>query len=101
MNMLRFFSPGSLACRAAAAAATAVPLRSSILGKASGRVLSTSAVKKQLLKTLLEDKEKEYGFARSNPRPKKPRSRGLTEIRGQYYFVQLTAHFLRLGGLLN
>jgi hypothetical protein len=64
-------SPGSLARRAAAAAAaTAVPLRSSILGKASGRVLSTSAMTKAPLKTLLQDKEKGYGLARSNPRPK-------------------------------
>jgi hypothetical protein len=48
MTMLVFFSPsGSLARRAAAA--TAVPLRSSIFGKASGRVLSTSATTKALL----------------------------------------------------
>lgn len=27
------------------------------------------------------------GFARSNPRPKKPRMKGVTEIRGPYYSV--------------
>ncbi|KAF3406341.1 Protein Heat-Stress-Associated 32 [Talaromyces pinophilus] len=34
---------------------------------------------------LLQDKENGMGFARSNPRPKKPRMKGVTEIRGPYY----------------
>ncbi|CAG8079925.1 unnamed protein product [Penicillium olsonii] len=36
--------------------------------------------------TLLEDTNG-FGFARSNPRPGKPRSKGVTEIRGPYYSV--------------
>ena len=36
---------------------------------------------------LLQDKENGFGFARSNPRPKKPRMKGVTEIRGPYYSV--------------
>ncbi|KAL1881753.1 hypothetical protein Plec18167_003352 [Paecilomyces lecythidis] len=36
---------------------------------------------------LLQDKENGFGFARSNPRPAKPRSKGVTEIRGPYYTV--------------
>ncbi|KAE8409938.1 coma-domain-containing protein [Aspergillus pseudonomiae] len=35
--------------------------------------------------TLLQDKKNGFGFARSNPRPPKPRSKGVTEIRGPYY----------------
>lgn len=37
--------------------------------------------------TLLQDKENGFGFARSNPRPIKPRRKGVTEIRGPYYSV--------------
>ncbi|OGM51131.1 fungal specific transcription factor domain protein [Aspergillus bombycis] len=37
--------------------------------------------------TLLQDKKHGFGFARSNPRPPKPRSKGVTEIRGPYYTV--------------
>ncbi|KAJ5680338.1 hypothetical protein N7536_011477 [Penicillium majusculum] len=37
--------------------------------------------------TLLQDKQNGFGFARSNPRPAKPRTRGVTEIRGPYYSV--------------
>ncbi|PLB34055.1 coma-domain-containing protein [Aspergillus candidus] len=37
--------------------------------------------------SLLQDKENGFGFARSNPRPPKPRSKGVTEIRGPYYSV--------------
>ena len=37
--------------------------------------------------TLLQDKQNGFGFARSNPRPVKPRSKGVTEIRGPYYTV--------------
>ncbi|KAL4969280.1 coma-domain-containing protein [Aspergillus stella-maris] len=36
---------------------------------------------------LLHDKAKGFGFARHNPRPKKPRTTGVTEIRGPYYTV--------------
>lgn len=38
--------------------------------------------------TLLQDKQNGFGFARSNPRPVKPRSKGVTEIRGPYYSVE-------------
>lgn len=38
--------------------------------------------------TLLQDKQNGFGFARSNPRPAKPRTRGVTEIRGPYYSVR-------------
>lgn len=38
--------------------------------------------------TLLQDKQNGFGFARSNPRPAKPRSKGVTEIRGPYYSVE-------------
>lgn len=37
--------------------------------------------------TLLQDKKNGFGFARSNPRPAKPRTKGVTEIRGPYYSV--------------
>jgi hypothetical protein len=37
--------------------------------------------------TLLKDIDNGFGFARSNPRPAKPRSKGVTEIRGPYYSV--------------
>ncbi|PWY72476.1 coma-domain-containing protein [Aspergillus sclerotioniger CBS 115572] len=37
--------------------------------------------------TLLQDKKSGFGFARSNPRPPKPRTKGVTEIRGPYYTV--------------
>lgn len=36
---------------------------------------------------LLEDKENGYGFVRHNSSPTKPRSTGVTEIRGPYYSV--------------
>lgn len=36
---------------------------------------------------LLEDKDKGFGFIRHNSRPPKPRSVGVTEIRGPYYSV--------------
>jgi len=36
-------------------------------------------------KILLEDKENGFGFIRHNERPPKPRSVGVTEIRGPYY----------------
>ena len=35
---------------------------------------------------LLQEKDG-FGFARSNPRPAKPRNTGVTEIRGPYYSV--------------
>ncbi|KAK2758632.1 hypothetical protein FQN54_003322 [Arachnomyces sp. PD_36] len=39
------------------------------------------------VKTLIDDKDNGFGFTRSNPRPQKPRKRGVTEIRGPYYSV--------------
>ncbi|KAI9804631.1 MAG: hypothetical protein M1833_006705 [Piccolia ochrophora] len=36
---------------------------------------------------LLQDEKNGYGFIRNNPRPPKPRERGVTEIRGPYYSV--------------
>lgn len=41
------------------------------------------------MSTLIEDKERGLGFARSNACPKKPRDKGVTEIRGPYYAVML------------
>lgn len=49
------------------------------------RSLSTTPPAQGL--TLLQDKQNGFGFARSNPRPSKPRSKGVTEIRGPYYSV--------------
>ncbi|RAH83865.1 coma-domain-containing protein [Aspergillus japonicus CBS 114.51] len=46
---------------------------------------SSSTTKKEI--TLLQDKKNGFGFARSNPRPPKPRTKGVTEIRGPYYTV--------------
>ncbi|KAL4883676.1 hypothetical protein BJY04DRAFT_226387 [Aspergillus karnatakaensis] len=49
--------------------------------------LSTTAPASKKVTTLLQDRTKGFGFARSNPRPKKPRTKGVTEIRGPYYTV--------------
>ncbi|OJJ99495.1 hypothetical protein ASPACDRAFT_120974 [Aspergillus aculeatus ATCC 16872] len=46
---------------------------------------SSTSAKKEI--TLLQDKKNGFGFARSNPRPPKPRTKGVTEIRGPYYTV--------------
>lgn len=51
------------------------------------RSLSTTAPAAQEANVLLQDKANGFGFARSNPRPKKPRTKGVTEIRGPYYTV--------------
>lgn len=51
--------------------------------------LNQTADSKQNPTILLQDKENGFGFARSNPRPKKPRMKGVTEIRGPYYSVLL------------
>lgn len=62
--------------------------RTSIAGTskiAASRSLSTTSPAQGL--TLLQDKNDGFGFARSNPRPAKPRSKGVTEIRGPYYSV--------------
>lgn len=48
------------------------------------RPLSTIHAKAQV-HTLLQDKDNGFGFIRSNPRTSKPRTRGVTEIRGPYY----------------
>ncbi|KAE8136040.1 hypothetical protein BDV38DRAFT_272320 [Aspergillus pseudotamarii] len=50
------------------------------------RYLSTTTPAQKNV-TLLQDKKNGFGFARSNPRPPKPRSKGVTEIRGPYYTV--------------
>ena len=42
--------------------------------------------------TLLQDKSNGFGFARNNPRSPKPRSSGVTEIRGPYYSVCLPVY---------
>jgi hypothetical protein len=44
--------------------------------------------------TLLQD-QNGFGFARSNPRQGKPRSTGVTEIRGPYYSVWTTLRTAR------
>jgi hypothetical protein len=49
---------------------------------------STTAPGSKKAAILLQDKANGFGFARSNPRPKKPRSQGVTEIRGPYYTVR-------------
>ncbi|KAI1209262.1 putative sulfonate biosynthesis enzyme [Annulohypoxylon truncatum] len=46
-----------------------------------------SPTPKSAAKILLEDADTGFGFARHNPVPAKPRSRGVTEIRGPYYTV--------------
>ena len=48
------------------------------------RSLSTSPVWSQV-QTLLQDEENGFGFIRHNPRTPKPRTKGVTEIRGPYY----------------
>lgn len=53
---------------------------------APAKAFSTTPVVQQDL-TLLQDKTNGFGFARNNPRPAKPRSSGVTEIRGPYYSV--------------
>ncbi|KAL4902549.1 hypothetical protein BDW74DRAFT_169452 [Aspergillus multicolor] len=49
--------------------------------------LSSTAPASKKAATLLQDNSNGFGFARSNPRPKKPRTKGVTEIRGPYYTV--------------
>lgn len=53
----------------------------------STALLAQSPDPKSSPSILLQDKENGFGFARSNPRPKKPRMKGVTEIRGPYYSV--------------
>ncbi|KIW71996.1 hypothetical protein PV04_00220 [Phialophora macrospora] len=48
------------------------------------RFLSANPVQNQV-QTLLQDKENGFGFIRNNPRTPKPRTKGVTEIRGPYY----------------
>lgn len=56
---------------------------------ATQQLFSTSSSnRKDTAGILLQDKENGFGFARSNPRPSKPRSKGVTEIRGPYYSVR-------------
>ncbi|GLB12421.1 hypothetical protein AtubIFM57258_010103 [Aspergillus tubingensis] len=56
-----------------------------VLTGASRALSSTPPSQKEV--TLLQDKKNGFGFARSNPRPPKPRTKGVTEIRGPYYTV--------------
>ncbi|EAW15135.1 phosphosulfolactate synthase [Aspergillus clavatus NRRL 1] len=60
-------------------------LRATTSAPLSRKFTASSALQKEL--TLLQDKKYGFGFARSNPRPPKPRSKGVTEIRGPYYTV--------------
>lgn len=53
-------------------------------GPMQTRALSASPLQRSPI--LLQD-QNGFGFARSNPRPEKPRSSGVTEIRGPYYSV--------------
>ncbi|TGZ80548.1 putative sulfonate biosynthesis enzyme [Ascodesmis nigricans] len=55
------------------------------LGGSNDPDISESATR--FATTLLEDADSGFGFVRSNPRDPKPRSRGVTEIRGPYYSV--------------
>jgi len=50
----------------------------------TARFLQTQT-QSQAQPTLLEDKSNGLGFVRSNPRSPKPRTKGVTEIRGPYY----------------
>lgn len=52
------------------------------LGTQSARRWASSSAQPS---TLIEDKENGFGFIRHNERPPKPRSVGVTEIRGPYY----------------
>jgi hypothetical protein len=60
-------------------ASTAIP-KAAIRPFSVSRQLGTPPI-------LLEDKDKGFGFIRHNSRPPKPRSVGVTEIRGPYYSV--------------
>ncbi|KAJ4135119.1 hypothetical protein NW768_004736 [Fusarium equiseti] len=60
---------------------------SSAIPRAAARPFSASRNLKAPAPILLEDKEKGFGFVRHNSRPPKPRSVGVTEIRGPYYSV--------------
>ncbi|KAI1455779.1 putative sulfonate biosynthesis enzyme [Annulohypoxylon moriforme] len=54
---------------------------------ATAAALSASRPSSPSAKILLEDPDSGFGFTRHNPTPPKPRSRGVTEIRGPYYTV--------------
>jgi len=58
-----------------------------------GASFSTASTQNQLIKTLLQDKENGFGWARHNPLPPKPRKVGVTEIRGPYYSVSPSFEF--------
>lgn len=49
---------------------------------------------KKAVGALLHDEKNGFGFTRSNPTAKKPRTRGVTEIRGPYYAVCYAMLFL-------
>lgn len=72
--------------------ANAVPaqkiLRAAAPTMAAARSFSTTPAQNKKGVTLLQDKDDGFGFARSNSRPAKPRSKGVTEIRGPYYTVR-------------
>ncbi|KAF4966374.1 hypothetical protein FSARC_5944 [Fusarium sarcochroum] len=58
---------------------------SAAISKAATRPFSVCSQLRAAAPILLEDKEKGFGFIRHNNRPPKPRSVGVTEIRGPYY----------------
>ncbi|KAF2146669.1 uncharacterized protein K452DRAFT_323789 [Aplosporella prunicola CBS 121167] len=60
-------------------------LARSALQKTAPRAFSTARPLAEAPKILLEDKDNGFGFIRHNPRPAKPRTAGVTEIRGPYY----------------
>lgn len=60
---------------------------SSAIPRAVTRPFSVSRNLRATTPILLEDKERGFGFVRHNNRPPKPRSVGVTEIRGPYYSV--------------
>lgn len=67
----------------------ALPLLTKTTAATQARGLSiTRPVQSGQGPTLLQDKQNGFGFARSNPRPAKPRTKGVTEIRGPYYTVR-------------
>ncbi|KAF2459068.1 sulfonate biosynthesis enzyme [Lineolata rhizophorae] len=83
MASVRSLARGASAARVLTGASTAGP--SSLARRAFASTAAPAAQKNPQI--LLEDKNDGFGFIRHNPRAPKPRSTGVTEIRGPYYTV--------------
>jgi len=59
----------------------------SALSPSHAKAKAATAIQSRNVTTLLEDKTSGYGFVKHNALDGKPRSKGLTEIRGPYYSV--------------